>query len=747
MRKLFRTIGAGLVEQWYLKLTMLFVTLLIWQTIAIFDEYWWEETYSIARGTLLAGAIIGLLLPYRFRFTKIVLHIAAALVITIQFTPMEWLIARPESFRDWFWWLQAHAVQLHPFIEISGALLIIQVLFGLWTTTRSRMFAFLGVAITTLTIADSFTPIWLWEEVGIVVFVGLLWLVAGHLHRLQKEHPRSWSELIEYPLQLILPIALVLAVLMTVGLNMPSLSPILQDPYTIWKESKGETVQVFLGEKGLEAVSPFGKGSSSSGYSRNDEQLGGGFDFDYSPMMTVSTSHRSYWRGETRSLYTGEGWITTGEADDDAGVTEILRKEELPLRDERPLAKTVEVSQIVTMLRNDVYPVLFAATPVNKVNWVGSEQTTFPRSLEWLTSSWELHWSELYGEPYPETYSVTSQVTVLDESALRKASAGWSDTNRDSVYLQLPDTVTDRVRELAQQVTATATNDYDKAKLLVEYLRLNFNYNNKPDLSKATGKSKDFVDTFLFEIKEGYCDYFSSAMAVLSRSLGLPTRWVKGFSPGALPASSFGGPPGDMMEEDLNPNGSGTYTVRNSDAHSWVEIYFEGYGWIPFEATAGFSFPYTLPEEEVDALPDLTVEGDDTGTVAKAEQGGIHPAWLWSSISLIVLAAAVWMFVRRDRLVGVWRKVRHGAYTSNDRIVLETHKLLRICKKRGMERKEHETMREAVLRWSQSQKRLRDDFRFVLDGFEQAKYSTTLASNDEVERFVNKVKSLIDQLK
>jgi transglutaminase-like putative cysteine protease len=746
MRRLFRAIGAGLADHWYRKLTLLFVTLMVWQTISIFEGFWWEETYTIARGTLLTSAIIGIIIPYRFHILKLVLQIAAALIITVRFTPMEWLIAKPENFGDWLWWAQAHAVQLHPFIWISGALLLIQLLFGLWVTTRTRMFAFLGVTIMTLTVADSFTPIWLWEEVGIVVFVGLLWLVAGHLHRLQKEHPSSWSELIEYPLQLILPIALVLAVLMTVGLNMPSLSPILQDPYTIWKESKGETVQVFLGEKGLEAVSPFGKGNSSSGYSRNDEQLGGGFDFDYSPMMTVSTSHRSYWRGETKSVYTGEGWISTGEAEDDVRMQDILRKQELPLRYERPLAKTIEVNQIVTMVRKDVYPVLFAATPVNKVNWVGSEETTFPRSLEWLTSSWELHWSEMYGEAYPETYSITSQVTVLDEDGLRKTHAGWSNTN-NPMYLMLPDTVPQRVRDLAQEVTATATNDYDKAKLLVEYLRLNFNYNNKPDLSKATGKSNDFVDTFLFEIKEGYCDYFSSAMAVLSRSLDLPTRWVKGFSPGSLPASAFGGPPEEMMGEDVNPNGSGTYTVRNSDAHSWVEIYFEGYGWIPFEATAGFSFPYTLPEEEVEALPDVNINDSGNETVTNADNNGIHPAWLWSSISLIVVAAAVWMIVRRDRLMGAWRKVRHGAFTSNDRIVLETHKLLRICKKRGMEREEHETMREAVLRWSQSQKRLRDDFRFVLDGFEQAKYSTTLASNDEVERFVNKVKSLIDQLK
>lgn len=745
MKKLLRFTGAALARDWYEKLTLLFVTAILWQSIAIFEGYWWEETFAIVQGTLLAGAAIVLLIPYRFRWTKIVLHLAAAIAITTRLASMEWFVAQPERLRDWLWWLEAHIVQLHPFIWLSLALLLMQWLFGLWIATRARMFGFLGLSIVTLTIADSFTPIWLWDEVGIVVFVGLLWLVAGHMHRLQKEHPASWSELAEYPFQLIMPIVLVLAVLMTVGLNMPSLSPILQDPYTLWKESQGETVQVFLGEKGFEAVSPLGKGNASSGYSRNDEQLGGGFDFDYSPMMTVSTSHRSYWRGESKSLYSGEGWLD-GDTGDGPMETGFLRKEELPLRDERPLAKTVEISQIITMIRKDVYPVLFAASPVGQVNWVGSEEMTFPKSLGWLTDSWELHWLSDSDEAYPETYSVTSEVAVLDEEALRGTTAGWQDERRNADYLQLPDTLPSRVRELAAEITAEGANDYDKAKLLENYLRLNYTYNNKPDLTKASGDSVDFVDRFLFEIKEGYCDYFSSAMAVMARSIGLPARWVKGFAPGVLPASTLGGPP-EMSEMDLNPNGAGTYTVRNSDAHSWVEIYFEDYGWIPFEATAGFVFPYTVAEEEAAALPEIDTEGEESEPVSNAEGEGISPIWLWGSASLLAAAAALWLFIRRDRVIGAWRRVRHGSYTANDRIVLETHKLLRMCKKRGMERAEHETMREAVLRWSHSQKRLRDDLKFVLDGFEQAKYSPVIASNDEVERFVQKVKYLIEQLK
>ncbi|CAM4194191.1 DUF4129 domain-containing protein [Paenibacillus alkaliterrae] len=749
MKRGLKGFAAYLTADWYEKLSSVFIAVILANTIAIFESYWWDETYAIAYFTIFMAAAVDVLLPHRMRFIKLLLQTAGAIMITTQLARMDWIVGRPERWQEWVWWLQVHAVQLHPFIWISAVLLMLHVLFGIWTTTRARMFGLIGVSLLILTIADSFTPIWLWDEAGMVVFIGLLWLVANHLSRLQRNHPRSWEELLEYPLQLILPIALVLSVLMTVGLNMPSLSPILQDPYTIWKESRGEKVRVFIGDKGADSRTPGSTGNASSGYSRSDELLGGGFEYDYSPMMTVSTSHRSYWRGESKSIYTGDGWVDgDAEADD---ITRVQKGVELSSFDEPPAAGSIQVDQIVTMIRKDSYPVLFAASPVAKVNWVGNDKAPIPNGLIWMPGSLELRlldWSVQY-ENYPKAYSLTSSVPVLDEAALRSSQAGWpgsANAARNAFYLQLPDTLPARVKELAEEVTSEGTNDYDRAKLLEAYLQLNYSYNNKPDESKLTGTSVDFVDRFLFELQEGYCDYFSTSMAVMARSLGLPARWVKGFAPGALPVSAYG-PPEEYMGEELNPTGAGTYTVRNSDAHSWVEIYFEGFGWIPFEATAGFSFPYSVAEEETEPLPEVDTDGAEVSSPNAAKGGSNGKVWAWSSVSLLAAAAAAWLILRRGQVVAAWRKLRHGSYTSNDRIVIETQKLLRICKKRGMERQEHETMREAVLRWSQSQKRLRDDFRAVLDGFERAKYSPVIASAEEADRFVIKVRSLIDQLR
>ncbi|UUZ86752.1 hypothetical protein LJK88_19075 [Paenibacillus sp. P26] len=110
----------------------------------------------------------------------------------------------------------------------------------------------------------------------------------------------------EYPASIAAPIIALISLTVFVGSIMPEIRPLVTDPYTAWRMYRGEPMNFTTG-KGLE-VSPTEAADSSSGYSRSDSSLGGGFQFDYTPVMTVDTTHRGYWRGETRSLYTGKGW-------------------------------------------------------------------------------------------------------------------------------------------------------------------------------------------------------------------------------------------------------------------------------------------------------------------------------------------------------------------------------------------------------------------------------------------------------
>ena len=135
-------------------------------------------------------------------------------------------------------------------------------------------------------------------------------------------------------------------------------------------------------------------------------------------------------------------------------------------------------------------------------------------------------------------------------------------------YLQLP-YVDARIVQMAREVTRHAGNNYDKAVALQEYLRDHYRYT----LHLPATVQKDPLANFLFERKEGHCEYFASAMAVMLRGLGIPARVVNGFRGGEF--------------NDL----SGQYLVRASDAHSWVEAYFPRHGWVSFDPTPASSLP------------------------------------------------------------------------------------------------------------------------------------------------------------
>jgi transglutaminase-like putative cysteine protease len=131
------------------------------------------------------------------------------------------------------------------------------------------------------------------------------------------------------------------------------------------------------------------------------------------------------------------------------------------------------------------------------------------------------------------------------------------------VYLQLPSALDARIPRLAEKIAASAGNPYDKAVEVETYLRTNFGYTLRLP-STAQG---DPLANFLFERKQGHCEYFATSMAVMLRTLGIPSRIVNGFRTGEF--------------NDLTSQ----YLVRASNAHSWVEAYFPGYGWISFDPT------------------------------------------------------------------------------------------------------------------------------------------------------------------
>jgi transglutaminase-like putative cysteine protease len=159
-------------------------------------------------------------------------------------------------------------------------------------------------------------------------------------------------------------------------------------------------------------------------------------------------------------------------------------------------------------------------------------------------------------------YEADSDISRPSPKQLREA--GDPLPQFPSLYLKVPE-LDPRIPQLAAQITASASNNYDKAAALEKYLQVHYGYT----LRLPDSPVSDPLANFLFERKQGHCEYFASSMAVMLRTLYIPSRVVNGFR-----SDEF---------NDLTSN----YVVRAKNAHSWVEAYFPGYGWITFDPTPG----------------------------------------------------------------------------------------------------------------------------------------------------------------
>ena len=158
-------------------------------------------------------------------------------------------------------------------------------------------------------------------------------------------------------------------------------------------------------------------------------------------------------------------------------------------------------------------------------------------------------------------YEADSDIATPSTPELRTAGQSYP-VQISAMYLNLPN-LDPRVPQLAAQVTASAKNNFDKAAALENHLRTRYGYT----LQLPQTIAKDPIANFLFVRKQGHCEYFASSMAVMLRTLGIPSRVVNGF-----------------RTDEFNDL-TGNYVVRAKDAHAWVEAYFPGYGWQTFDPT------------------------------------------------------------------------------------------------------------------------------------------------------------------
>ncbi len=267
---------------------------------------------------------------------------------------------------------------------------------------------------------------------------------------------------------------------------------------------------------------------------------------------TVPEPPRYYWRSLAYNRYNGTGWYS------DPTTTQAYQAETLLNRagDEK-----ISLGPYDRIVRQRV-----------RVFRQGGGAVFYTGELLTVDQDYEVAWRRT-AEPgdalgalvQENSYQAVSRFTDVSAESLRQAGSAYPDWVL-ARYLALPEELPQRVVDLALDLTATQPTPFDRALALETYLRSTFSYTL--DIPTPP-KDRDLVDYFLFDLQRGYCDYYASAMAVMARAAGLPSRLVTGYVGGKWDAQN------------------GRITVTQAEAHSWVEVYFPGYGWMIFEPTAG----------------------------------------------------------------------------------------------------------------------------------------------------------------
>lgn len=378
------------------------------------------------------------------------------------------------------------------------------------------------------------------------------------------------------------------------------------------------------------------------------------------PGITLSGG-RFYWRGRVYDTYNDGGW------DNSFNEKYPLTPDSLNLSTAGEELRQ-EVSLAVTAY--DAFSMLYAAA---QPLWVSRPATaSVVNNPDGTVDLGALIVNE-YIRP-GERYETRSSLATMSITELREAGTDYPQWVIDK-YLQLPDNITPRTYELAQRLAAGRETPYDIAQAVTDYLRTNIKYNTVvPDAPSG----QERIDWFLFDLGEGYCNYYATAEVVMLRSLGIPARLAVGFAQGerVVPIipnqDTSGAPPVPDEGQDV------TYVVRQRDAHAWPEVYFPDIGWVEFEPTGsqdalirplGGDLPLNDPENALDEADELEPPFRNSDFLGGLEtpEGTSLQGKFWTPktillmvlllVTIVLLAVIVWRVRRGFRFVPYFERL------------------------------------------------------------------------------------------
>ncbi|MFJ5965839.1 DUF3488 and DUF4129 domain-containing transglutaminase family protein [Bacillus sp. NPDC093026] len=457
-----------------------------------------------------------------------------------------------------------------------------------WVVYQQRIFFFLLMTIIYVTILDTFTPYDATFAIVRIMVFGFCLLGLLYFDRLRSVERIRISQ--KERLKWCLPMLTLVLISATLGATLPKSDPNWPDPVPFLK-----TVTNQDGDGGQNKV----------GYSADDTSLGGPFREDRTPVFKWSGKEPSYFRVETKSIYTGKGW------EDASNDTKPVRLEDNKVQNqwftERVKTKVHEMRVDIEknyQFNHALYPIgTTSLTPLDEIplKMMGKTEKIVPAVQ---------HPPQNLGN---YRISFQSPTFILEDLQKMKVPTKQQ-VNREigREYLQLPSSLPERVKTLAYSLTETKNQMYDKVKAIEDYLGSD-TYSYETQNVAVPGQNQDYVDQFLFDTKIGYCDNFSTSMIVMLRSVGIPARWVKGYTSGQL------------FETQMD--GDNVYEVTNNNAHSWVEVYFPKLGWVTFEPTKGFTNPEEFTNEShfSNQRKDQKEEEDQPESKARENQQAEQP--------------------------------------------------------------------------------------------------------------------------
>lgn len=558
----------------------------------------------------------------------------------------------------------------NPFRTILFFVLIWMLVYLLhhWITVRMTIFYFFVLTVFFIATLDTFTDYDGTMAIVKVVLLGLMMTAFLYLKRLITTTGTAvaYHKFFLY----ILPVTLFIGVVGFVAILLPKAEPIWPDPVPYMKGIIG-----------------MGSGTSQVGLGEDDTELGGSFNEDDTVVFQVHARKKQYWRVETKDFYTSKGWETSMPAED-----MILEDSYIP--------STIPIGTPEKIAYAEIYPRItrsYVMQPygITKVNIEEPNTDIFFNMMTERVST------KQNGEDFvPEKYTVEYSTPQYSYTALKTEIDSYSSEPR---YLQLPNTLPTRVYELAHELTASRKTEYDKARAIEQYFKNNgFVYETKN--VPVPGEGIDYVDQFLFETKRGYCDNFSTSMVVMLRAIGIDARWVKGYASGT--------------EVGRTDDGLLKFDIANNDAHSWVEAYIEGVGWMQFEPTIGFTNPTDinydikptdnrndqLLEEQKQEKKQQKEEQKAQEKVEKKKTKAATPVspivkWIGASAGIILVLLAVMLYKRRRKwLPKVYVRIQRGKPNDASNFSVAYKRLIKQLSLYGLKRTPDETLQSFAQR-------------------------------------------------